>query len=68
MKRRIRKVAVLNKVGYSAATLNQRIADGDFPAPTYERNIPYWLESEVDTFIDRFFSADQDSHPIAASL
>lgn len=60
MKRRIRKVTVLEKMGWSASTLNDRIADGKFPKPTYEGTIPYWLETEVDAFIDQFFAVEDD--------
>lgn len=56
MKRRIRKKTVLDKTGWSASTLNERIAEGRFPKPTYEATIPYWLESQVDEFIDKFFA------------
>jgi len=56
MKRRIRKITVQEKTGWSASTLNQRIADGLFPKPTYEGTIPYWLEADVDDFIDDFFA------------
>jgi predicted DNA-binding transcriptional regulator AlpA len=70
MKRRIRKSEVLEKMGWSASTLNQRVADGEFIKPIYEGIIPYWMEEEVDTFIDKFFnlpSDDQDIHPTAAA-
>jgi len=59
MKRRIRKDEVLHKTGYSPATLNERIREGRFPTPTYEGTIPYWLEADVDRFIDRFFNQDE---------
>jgi len=69
MKRRIRKATVLDKTGYSPSTLNERVNDGSFPSPTYEKHIPYWLESDVDEFIDQFFSpevsSDQDSQPLS---
>lgn len=61
IKRRIRKDEVLHKTGYSAATLNDRVREGRFPHPTYEGHIPYWLESEVDRFIDEFFATDEDA-------
>jgi len=70
MKRRIRKSEVLEKTGWSASTLNQRIADNRFPKPTYEGHIPFWLEEDVDGFIDDFFNqplADRDNHPNAAA-
>ena len=70
MKRRIRKCEILEKMGWSASTLNQRVADGEFIKPTYEGIIPYWMEEEVDTYIDKFFnlpSDDQDNHPTAAA-
>jgi hypothetical protein len=60
MKRRLRKIVVLEKMGWSASTLNQRVAEDKFIKPTYEGIIPFWLEEEVDVFIDQFFK--RDSH------
>jgi len=70
IKRRIRKSEVQEKMGWGASVLNERVNEGYFPAPTYERKIPYWSEEEVDSFIDKFFNpdaSDQDNHSTSAS-
>ena len=69
MKRRIRKQEVITKTGWSSSTLRERINDDIFPQPTYEGIIPYWLESDVDEFIEQFFnpSIAEDNRPNVAA-
>ena len=43
-------------MGWSKSTLNQRVVDGEFIKPTYEGRTPYWLSSEVENHIEKFFA------------
>lgn len=52
--RLIRRPAVLARVGLSASSVYEMIANGDFPAPIpIGRQAVAWLEHEVDAWINQ---------------
>ena len=53
--------AVMDKTGFSRATVYRRVADGSFPAPVdLGRSMSAWVEDEVDAWIEARIS-DRDS-------
>lgn len=69
MIKRLRKKAVQEIMGWSASTLNERVSKGDFIKPIYEGKTPYWLSTDVESVVTKFFEPldSQDNHPTAPS-
>ena len=50
---------VLSKIGYSRTWLDERIAEGTFPAPVHKWRRNKWRKKVVDEWIRQNFGADQ---------
>lgn len=54
----IRRPEVLRRCGISNSTLHRRVCAGDFPAPVPLGSASVaWVESEIDTWIERRIEA-----------
>ena len=64
----LRKEQVLERIGFGKTWLHDQLSSGKFPKPVYEGRTPVWRSSDIDRFIDDFFTqrADQGDQPTTA--
>ena len=61
-KRLIKKTTVLNKIDKGRTWLDNAVKAGKFPPPVKIGQIPHWLESEVDDWIDQLIADQRETN------
>lgn len=63
----LRLPEVSERVRLGKSTIYEKVKHGDFPAPLKQCNGNFWLDTEIDAYIQKLISARPTSQPTSAS-
>ncbi|WP_418145482.1 AlpA family phage regulatory protein [Variovorax paradoxus] len=63
----LRLPEVSERVRLGKSTIYEKVKIGDFPAPLKQCNGNFWLDTEIDAYIQRLIAARPANQPTSAS-